>query len=578
MIILLVNLTSTCDIDSIDFDNFSAIEFYTTCDWFNMKDFYYSEKNKDTPDVEKVQLIELALANMAIARKNFIQTAIKVNFGKNCKWITKLSGSQIEYFDVVKEYLRGETMFLTCGDYLYILNSFGSTTLTSDFDYSVYRINLTKVMTTVSKGLKTIQNTTIQLFNTNVYISTNYCGGRSADTCLDSNGYPEIFLPYVNFFKNYLMADIYQKDDARYRNLLSSKIIRQCVISQVYLAKLLNLGVVKFDLDELLSSCYETFTSGISMFQAEFNLPEKFPIDEIVAEPMYEKMITDEDKKNLILNLDSHKPTYVSHLKSMIYYFANHFKFEECIKNIHNPSFFLQKLNGENNEIRVILHKRVYYTVYDQLFYCPEALKQNQVNLVNQILLPFLGGCHIWASEAYITFGALEFVKYEKDILAKTLVVSCDTLFDSFTENMGMMLHHLAEYAIDSDFGDKLVSDFQIISDTFSKYLRRSLLALDLPCENILKANLQKFYLPSVGLVDLQKHRIYKFYLDIKLIDQSAKNKKDLYYATFKVSFLEASLTELIVETTQFFLDLLSVLYSTYDKRGVFLKSPIEYI
>ena len=50
-------------------------------------------------------------------------------------------GAQI-HFEMVEQYFSGQLFFIECLDYAFLLNSFGSTTATSDFDYSVYRLNL----------------------------------------------------------------------------------------------------------------------------------------------------------------------------------------------------------------------------------------------------------------------------------------------------------------------------------------------------------------------------------------------------------------------------------------------------
>ena len=152
-----------------------------------------------------------------------------------------------------------------------------------------------------------------------------------------------------------------------------------------------------------------------------------------------------------------------------------------------------------------------------------------------------------------MTFGALSFVKQEKKLLAQTDHLECQLYLESFIENMGMLLFHMAEFIEANEVGKENAIDFQSISDTLSKYLRRALLSITMPCVNDLAKVVDGFWTPNGATVEIKKHQYFVFYELIKGVDQKALDKKEQYFAKYKEVFVDVKLEDLVKIGVVFF-------------------------
>jgi hypothetical protein len=197
--------------------------------------------------------------------------------------------------------------------------------------------------------------------------------------------------------------------------------------------------------------------------------------------------------------------------------------------------------------------------------------------LVNRMILPFLGACHIWADEAYVTFGALEFVKKEKEILGQTpdRYLNCDSLIETFFENLGMMIFHIIEEAHEKHIFNDKVRDHQSISDAFSKYLRRAMLTLDMRCYNDFGQLKRRFFTYSEKIHFIKRNsNVIKYYLKIKTVEQN-NSKKAEYFKIFKKHFYSFSVKELVNLAMNFYFSFSKQLIIDYDQEAMYDHSHV---
>ena len=580
ILLLVVSAHSVCQIDTVDFDDFEPLKFLQSCGWFDLKNLFYATKNNSPRDDVKFGKVKAALTDLGTVRQKIIFDSIQHIFGDDCEWKQTLSDRAESVKRKFKDFFGGHTFFLECKKYMYFLNSFGSSTVTSDFDYSVLMVSLTSIYSSIPIELAQIKEVTSKLYLTGQHISSTYCGGQPSDECLDTNGYPDIMVLYLRYYRYQSLSHKIEKKQQRYTNLFSSKILRHCLVAQVYMKLLDNLDLIDIKNDQMISQCYNMIFRGIEKFRTKFKLPKQYSDKERVVDPYPvadpEHPTQKEIRLNSFLYNVLNYNRYIGHIKTAIEYFSTNKSFEDCISHIDRPKFFIRKMGIKKKNVRVVRFGKQLYEVVDDLFYLPNSYDPRLIFKTNKIHLPFLGACHIWASEAYITFGALEYVKFEKRIESGEVHVKCDTLIESFTENFGMMLYHLAEYIKNDVFEDYLVDHNQVISDTYSKYLRRALKALDFQCKNDYELLVPTFYHKNSNLDDILVNEVYQFYLAIKDVNQSDPDKKDLYFEQFLKFFSGMQLLDLIRNTVQFYQKLYLYLTAHYNIEGLFLYDHIE--
>jgi hypothetical protein len=642
--------------------------------------------------------------------------------------------------------IKDETFawYFDCGDYFYIMTSFGSQTLTSDFDFSVYRIKKNTPHLTSEMELTSIKKITKEMFDVGEYVKLQKCHEESMQKCFDSNGYPEIMVYYKGYFRDLTLNDDADLRESRYANVVSSKIIRYCVVSQIYMIRALDAfderGVAKDEFHKKFRDCYYKLwesTRGlvtINNFTLDLNQNElvsdtRDPNDPKEIKKKYYRKPKGHRRAQynaaLVSEFGETVKSYQTPSKDIrlqflvnAYRMLNYFRtdeeapdtmFKKCVNMVDNPTQFLDKMYdekldknvtqyfkmGKTLKKRKMQHNGKMYEVYDEVFYVPESwerrpitsanpvvdnespqlqlddgsnhsdggngsnvsdeqdknhsqrdtiiihenglnltetqpkldtikedeqdsphneddhispdvddehvspniehvsatevdivpdvVPEEQMEMINRLLLPFLGACHIWADEAYVTFGALEFVKNEKEIIKEnpTVILRCDTYVETYFENMGMMLLHVIEEAKHREtpkgpnLMKKRVANYQMISDAYSKYLRRSLLAIELPCLNDFGVQIDSFFKKEHSFRrTILTHKVFKFYRKIKNVDQSAKDKKDQYYTIFKKHWGSVlSVSALIRATFRFHFLMSDLIFFYYDTEKV-LKKP----
>jgi hypothetical protein len=292
-----------CDLESFRFfkhdndDKFNIELYLNKCDWFDLKNGYYSRMNrviKGKTETEKssnkrindtiIEKMKNALKILNLHRLASIKNGIKKTFGdlgeecltleefgklkendetdgtdevdpnevtdesdksdesdQNDINMPELTDQLLEKLEVQYEILNLKNdsfrWVFVCSTYTYILTSFGSQTLTSDFDFSIYRFLIKDKQTNAEDELIGIREITTKINFLNRYIKYHVCFGQTMQKCFDSNGYPEIMVYYNTYFKNKKIQNENDMIEAVYGNLVSSKVIRFCVVSQIYFAR-----------------------------------------------------------------------------------------------------------------------------------------------------------------------------------------------------------------------------------------------------------------------------------------------------------------------------------------------------
>ena len=609
-------------------EEFDPEVYFKMCSWFDMKGLYTIENNREPKNVDLVKRIETQLAALIHLRKEIVLNSLiksvifSEGYDKNikCEWkeynvflkeievkLAVLFKSKnndqaaietqlIEKLEKNKIFFTGQSQILDCEGkrIYYLLNSFGSDTLTSDFDYSVYKFT-EGILSQVESELELIKGLTTMLDKADKYIAEDYCGNKNGNDCLDANGYPENMIFYQLFFKFFSISSRkINIDELRVRNLYSSKIIRYCVVSQIYIKKMELTGLIDNDiLSSVVANCYNTMYEVMKHVVTEDVMGKPHTDDKNVRVLTNDDLFHQDGPKYPIESIENvktvfnekNKDLYISHLNNLIEYFATpdddkHSKFNTCIASITEPGYFLEIINPGLKNNKKVTYKDKDFNVYDDLFYALSKKQPNDEHLnakTDQMNLPFLGGCHIWASEAYITFGALEIVKFEKAILSGDRPVRCDSLFESVFENFGMMLLHAYEIGHKSDVLDMPIKDYQSISDAVSKYFRRTMLPFGITCYN-------DYDQGDIGLLpgDLDPLEVYKteklieFYNKITIIDTKAADKKTQYYDQFKQSFSNQTVKEFIKESGAFYKELTEFMFKNLNIEEVFYKTMMK--
>jgi hypothetical protein len=614
---------------NINFDNFQPEEYVKTCNWFDLKNAYYDEFNKDDKSQTTTKLAT-ALKKMDVFRKKSIKLGMSVVFGGEslpCEFTTKPIDELFnkKYESQIKKLNLGgkETVWIfLCSGYIYVVTSFGSSTLTSDFDFSVFRVDTGKFLDLPEHEISNIQQTTVRLNALDKYIKEQICHEESMQKCFDSNGYPEIMVFYNQYFKNLNLAKEDNLKEARYANVVSSKIVRFCIVSQIYIGKTVNVlanPATRSSFYRFFSRCFEKLSGTtrklITLNKGSFDLEEsevlkdrpfgsrvvkrtrlidqsRPSVNESEQNHVQQDTIIDDFGKNLIsYNVPNKKEQrdYILNGYKIFEFFTKDvenpkLQFKRCIQNFNNPTHFMEKLyqksknkiieqyrNSNEENVRVFYHNKMMYYVYDEFFYLPEDYTSFLSPMTNRLILPFLGACHIWADEAYVTFGALEFVKKEKQILHKPpqTYLSCDSLIETYYENMGMMLFHIYEEGHEKEILNEKVKNYQSISDAYSKYLRRALLVLDLKCTNDFGVRKRRFYIKGNFIKNFKSNAVWKFFDDIKSVVQD-NNKKMNYFKFFKRHFSTLTVKKLITNTLDFYFRFSSRLLRAYDETGLY--------
>ena len=129
-------------------------------------------------------------------------------------------------------------------------------------------------------------------------------------------------------------------------------------------------------------------------------------------------------------------------------------------------------------------HKRGFFQRYPALINpnrnnissCVMKAMRDPKNVDLYVFKTILSICHMLVDEAYLTLGALEFYKYSGDLD----LFYCHTLIEAYIENMSMLIEHIKH------FHDKADINKRDVSDKVSKYLKRAYEAITFPrCKDL---------------------------------------------------------------------------------------------
>lgn len=573
MFMLLSSIYSVCEIQDYNFEDFESKDFLrASCNWFELKGHYYRIKNAVEQNPVALELVKSALSLLGDYREKLILENMKMLFGKNCNWVSEFSQDAKPHWDPVSKYFSGQILYLECANMGYVLNSFGSRTLTSDFDFSVFSF-IKGPQGTMELVLQGIIDVTDLLSKLAKVISLVDCAKQTMANCLDSNGYPEIMVFYFMYFNGSMLIGDGATDMARYSNEFSSKILRYCVVAPIYYSRIANFQVyseqITADLITMMNTCYTSNLKAMMQYREYVKLPDKHTAEERLLDPFD----IDMEAENELIYVEGNEKKEIQQMLNIAKFFQGDHDFTDCIQQVGDPRFFMTKMYDNPDYLveRLMLKKSVRYEVMGQIFYIPNTYSTRKQPDSNRILLPFIGACHIWASEAYSTFGALEFVRTEKKLLAKESYAQCSTLIESFIENFGMMLYHLVEMEAEHMNATKL-KVMQEVSDAYSKYLRRAMISLEINCMNDYAEPIIGFHMiESSFSKSIVENIIFLFYVEVKKVDTNSLNKKDDYFDIFKTFFGENEITELIEMTRVFFLELHESVFKNLNIQDLYI-------
>ena len=573
MLMLLSSIYSVCDIQHYDFVDFDSKDFLRAgCNWFELKGQFYRVKNATDPNKEALDLIKMALSLLGDYREKLIFENMQMLFGRSCEWVAGFSQGAMAHWTPVSKHFSGQILYLECKQMAYVLNSFGSRTLTSDFDFSVYSFvkGPTGSMELVLQGIIDVTDLLSKLAKV---ISLVDCAKQTMANCLDSNGYPEIMVFYFEYFNGSMLLGDGATDMARYSNEFSSKILRYCVVAPIYYSRIANFEAyneqITADLIQMMKSCYLSNLDAMIQYRKYVKLPVKHE----TAERLLDPFDIDLEAKNELVYVEGNEIKEIQQMLNIAKFFQGEHDFTDCIQQVGDPRFFMTKMYNDPDYLveRLMLKKSIRYEVMGQIFYVPNTYSTVKQPISNRILLPFIGACHIWASEAYSTFGALEFVRTEKKLLAKESYANCSTLIESFIENFGMMMYHLVEIEAEHLHATKLKA-MQEVSDAYSKYLRRAMISLEINCKNDYGEPIVGFHMKDRSFTkSIVENIIFLFYAEVKKVNTNSLNKKDDYFIIFKTFFGENEISELIEMTRVFFLELHTSVFKNLNIMDLYI-------
>lgn len=404
-------------------------------------------------DFDNTNPFKTLLEKMNEFRQQDIKDRFKDVFCKDTdnEWIVENAHNELP--EEIQEFFTGTVWLLKCekNEKNLIINSFGSTSVTSDFDYSVYAYNNEPDHVQVKKGYKDF-----------LKLKKKHLGKEK--------------MRLFNFEKQYFS----QKDPATQLALLQTGLFK----GELYLKENCEKASIFLNIQLVLNSIIKVNKS----FKKEYNGDYGQKVDsnsypDIMVINM--KFLREEPAKNEISDRMKYRSAAmlaICHIAPYILKNNNHFIkifgfdkfFEDCEarikakdpKNInidkHRSHFFLNFPKWTNKN-RSNISK------------CVMSAMVDPKNVDIYTFKSFLSICHVLVDEAYLSLGALEFYKFgsSKDLFY------CHTLIEAFVENMSMLIEHI------KDYHDKPDIDNRETSDKVSKYLKRAFEAITFPrCKN----------------------------------------------------------------------------------------------
>lgn len=496
------------------------------CNWFSAKNFYYkAQKDQDLELVNltldflkkysafRLAIIDKFLYKMINKENDFVVNGLQEKtkddlfFKKltlfNFLKVDKENGN--DFYSIIEKYIKIEdTMTFIeikteTGFKFYILNAFGSVTPTSDYDFDITIIPLKvgeeDIKTDYVEQLEFIIEVTKLKSDLEKKFEEIY-KNKGMDKSFDANIYPNTAI-FEDFYQTIGIDEIQEKKPGKLirENYITTSVYQLCVVPYINLIKSGFVSMEKFK--EFSEICTKNIIISQSKILKEYyknhdkTILGNFYNNELINSVFFKEsnLITDlsqfkdEDIKKIIDEFTLFTKIYTEDYKKE----EKQKKFEECLLKTRDPKKYFDQLKKENgddsmkkNLLKEGKDKNVTISFYEELFIMADETIETLVRrdpIPNRVYLPFIGSCLIFAEEAYVTFGALKFVKNEKKILSGDYKLNCQNFLENYLENFGMLFMHLKEEALhNGDIRDKN------ISDAVSKYFRRALAITQYDC------------------------------------------------------------------------------------------------
>ena len=591
------------------------LEFLKTFTWFDLKGFYYSlqstlERSKlyltEHEDkyldllakqiqfsadclemLKEFRLMKIMEIILAQVEADYLETHKEQG---NCTWkteqdeeIQQLLGEN-PLFQEINSVFAGSVHYIWCPDSVHIFSFFGSETPTSDLDYSLYRFSTELESLEDMNFFAELQNTVdINYFIENVQNQmAMFLRGdlaTAADQLLDMNGYPDMYVLYHFFYKQKNLSDSLNNADildVQYTNYFSSILLRICNFVQIQTFKIFTL---KFDkatnkiLTESVRNCHFQIIQFKEQFEAKYIRDTDL---RVVLSSDSDRFKANLKKFNVLAEYYQVDPQKVRR-HTAIKKFKDSSPFHGCLSRVTNIGYFLDFMKVPLDEVLPeSTYKDTTFTVYNDMYLLGKNQEHREKAFANMgpnwLNMPFIAACFSLANEAYSSIGPLEYVKFQGLIHSSDqqtrVVTNFMTLWETFNDNISMMLSHMLELP---SLIDQKAVEYQGISDAYCKYLRRALGVFGLSSYNAFGDEISSFTLVRVA-DKFADQPIWQFFEKLQAVPE--QNKKALYFALFQAEFKTDTIKDLAIKTFKFYHLIFNFILDNFDVDSVFLSKP----
>lgn len=417
--------------------------------WFDLKDCYY-----DNADLYRPYLLHLIEF-----REVGIKAVLKANFCSAGEEDWEKDEDNTLLPDNLKTFFKGTIWKLTCreSEKVLLINSFGSSSPTSDYDFSLFIYDLEDDIDENKEAPLPVHGAMSLLEASQMEISPQT---QRVSMFVDKETViKQVKVILENIINNVVeLPDIesQQKDDRK------TKIMKNMLLT-VQLITGLNKDFVGLftggNLGEKLdSNAYpDIMVADILLFKDE---PSTVEQKEEARMFRIASVIGVCEIAPLILKKDEH----------LVRIFGFEDMFDECIMmlgkkiNIHEGDIREHEFYRKFLVNSARLSDKNRYTLASCIGNAMAAPEQVNLSLFKTLL----SICHVHVDEAYLSLGALEFYKYGSSMDT----FNCTTLMEAFVENMSMLIVHIHELGAEA-------VDSRAVSDKFAKYFMRAMKAVN---------------------------------------------------------------------------------------------------
>ena len=525
LIVLISQIKSSCEYEKFketvgtgnnDIDGYLTNQ-ENNCDWFNAKSFYYKSQSEDKDFEGKIYEFLTAYGNFRLAIiDKYMASIIKGeddfslneldHSNLNFKPLKELKELNEGHYNLIETYLGSieQTMtflhhFKDETDYFYILNAFGSVTATSDYDFDITIVPIKDRSMPIDSNyvdqLEYIIEITELKSNLENKFKEKY-SEKGMDRSFDANIYPNtaIFERSYEYVPNEKIRTTIPGYFLR-KNYVTASAFQLCVVPYLNLLKSTYFNIERFE--EFSTICVKNViisqSNLLSIFYQKKQNSKLNQFFEMSKSKFFQK-------DNLVLEMKDFEK-YSETLNKIMHFFREftliyskeynkdekRYQFQECLKKTRSPKLYFQlESHVDGGEVQTeidinsVMNGPRKVSFYDDLFILPDMANDEIIKIdtiPDRLFVPFLGSCLIFAEEAYVTFGALQYVKNEKALHNGSKTLNCQRFVENYLENFGMLFMHLKDANNTGfDINDKNVSD------AVSKYFRRALSIKNIGC------------------------------------------------------------------------------------------------